>query len=114
MLELREADPNSTDVFEDNMIDIFYPQRPAEVCLYDFVCHYVKCGKDATGRPKYTKLSKPCLPNHRLYDPNKEGQKEGYYYSLCNSVRWCNPHSRPQLRSLVLVCPVPMELLTTH
>ncbi len=52
------------------------------MCLYDFVRHYVKCGKDAAGRLKHSKLSKPCLPNHRLYDPNKEGQKEDYYYSL--------------------------------
>jgi len=72
-------------VFEDNLIDTFYPERPAElenVCLYDYVRHYDRCGKDSAGRQKCFKLSKPCLPNHRLYDPNKEGQREDYFYAL--------------------------------
>ena len=25
---------------------------------------------------------KPCLPNHRLFDPNKENQREDYFYSM--------------------------------
>ena len=31
---------------------------------------------------QYRKLTKPRLPNHRLFDPEKEDQREGYYYSL--------------------------------
>jgi len=27
-------------------------------------------------------LTKPRLPNHKLYDPSKEDQREDYYYSL--------------------------------
>ncbi len=83
LLKLREADPNSTDVFEDNVINI-YSQRPAdleEVCIYDFVRHYVKCGKDATGRQKYAKLSKA---NHRLYNP-KLKKKTATILSSCSS-----------------------------
>ena len=38
--EFEKVDPNSTNIFEDSLIDTYYPQRPAEmekVCLYDFV-----------------------------------------------------------------------------
>ena len=41
--ELAEKDPQNKDIFEDNLIDTFYPQRPSEledVCLYDFVANY--------------------------------------------------------------------------
>jgi len=27
-------------------------------------------------------LNKTCLPNHRIYDPSKENEKEAYYYSI--------------------------------
>ena len=30
----------------------------------------------------YRKPSKTFLPNHRLYDPKKESQREDYYYTL--------------------------------
>ena len=50
-----------------------------KVCLYDFVSEYDRCGQDDSGRYKYRKLSKPRLPNHKLFDPNKEN---GRYYSL--------------------------------
>ena len=30
----------------------------------------------------YTKLKKPRLPNHRLFDPEKENQREDFYYCL--------------------------------
>ena len=53
-----------------------------KVCLYDFVQEYDRCGEDKEGVPVYKKRSKPYLPNHRLYDPNKEGQREDYFYSL--------------------------------
>ena len=53
-----------------------------KVCLYDFVKDYVKCRDDYSGQCKYRKLAKPCLPNHRLFDPNKENQREEYFYSM--------------------------------
>ena len=31
---------------------------------------------------QYRKLTKLRLPNHRLFDPEKEDQRQGYYYSL--------------------------------
>ncbi len=37
--------------------------------------------KDSSGNMKY-KNSKPRLPNHKLYDPANENQREDYYYSL--------------------------------
>ena len=83
--ELGKEDPNSTEIFEDSVIDTYYPQRPAEmeeVCLYDFVIYYAKCKDDKSGQRKYRRLTKPCLPNHRLFDPNKEDQKEEYFYSM--------------------------------
>ena len=43
---------------------------------------YERCGRDDDGIPVYRKRSKPYLANHRLYDPNKESQREDYFYSL--------------------------------
>ena len=83
--ELCESDPDSVSIFNDNLIDTFYPARPddlEDVCLYDFVKWYVFSGVDSAGKRKYRKLTKPRLPNHRLYDPSKEDQREDYYYSL--------------------------------
>ena len=33
-------------------------------------------------KTKYTKLKKSRLPNHKLFDPQKENQREDYFYSL--------------------------------
>ena len=30
----------------------------------------------------YCKLAKPILPNHKLYNPSKEDEREKYFYSL--------------------------------
>ena len=81
LVEMNEQNPNSTAIFEDNAIDAFCPQRPThmeEVCLYDFVADYVKCGVDKDGNIVYRKFNKSVLPNHRVYNPNKEN----YFYSL--------------------------------
>ena len=75
LVEIRERDPQSTDIFEDNLIDNYYPEQPddmEEVCLYDFVAEYEKCGEDDDGNPVYRERSKPILPNHRVYNPAKE------------------------------------------
>jgi hypothetical protein len=53
-----------------------------DVCLYDFVADYVKTGVDKDGNTTYRRLTKSVLPNHKLYNPNKEDEKESYYYSL--------------------------------
>ena len=83
--EIAEHNPDNEDIFEDNLVDNFYPQRPQEledVCLYDFVANYDWQGKDRQGRRTYKKLTKPKLPNHKLFDPENENQRENYYYSL--------------------------------
>ena len=85
LVEMRESNPNSTAIFEDNVIDTFYPQRPddmEDVCLYDFVANYVKCGIDKYGNVVYRELNKSVLPNHKMYNPNKENERESYFYSL--------------------------------
>ena len=72
---MKETNPQSTDIFEDNVVDTFYPQRPRhmeDVCLFDFVAEYTKCGVDKDGKAVYRKLCKPVLPNHKIYNPNKE------------------------------------------
>ena len=53
-----------------------------EVCLYDFVANYDWQSKDVNGDRKYSKLRKPRLPNNKLFDPQKEDQRENYFYSL--------------------------------
>ena len=83
--DMATLDPDNKDIFEDNLIDTFYPQRPSEledVCLYDFVANYDFAGIDEHGKRKYRKLAKPKLPNHKLYDPDNENQREDYFYSL--------------------------------
>ena len=85
LVEMRERDPNCMNIFEANLVDTFYPERPddmEDVCLYDFVADYAKCGVDKDGKTKYRRLNKNILPNHKLYDPNKENERESYYYSL--------------------------------
>ena len=83
--EIAEHNPGYEDIFEDNVIDNFYPQRPQEledVCLYDFVANYDCQGRDRQGRRIYKKLTKAKLPNHKLFDPENLSQREDYYYSL--------------------------------
>ena len=38
--------------------------------------------RKVAGKRPYRKLTKPRLPNHRLFDPEREDQREAYYYSL--------------------------------
>ena len=94
LAQIKEQDPNSTDIFEANLIDTFDPERPddmEDVCLYDFVANYVKCGVDKNGKTKYRRLNKSVLPNHRLYNPSKENERENYFYSrLLLFVPFCN------------------------
>ena len=74
LTQIQEQDPNSTDIFEANLIDTFYPERPDDmegVWLYDFVARYVKCGVDKNGKTEYRRPIKSVLPNHKLYKPNE-------------------------------------------
>ena len=83
--EIAQHNPNNEDIFEDNLIDNFYPHRLQEVeyvCLCDFVANCDWQGRDRQGRRIYKKLPKPKLRNHKLFDPENENQREDYYYSL--------------------------------
>ena len=62
-------------------MDNFCPKGPdnmEEICLYDFVAEYEKCGVDGDGSPVYRERTKLILPNHRIYDPAKENECENY------------------------------------
>ena len=48
----------------------------------DFVAHYKCDGNDKNGERKYRKLTKLVLPNHKIFNPLKEEERESYYYSL--------------------------------
>ena len=57
--------------YAPSLIDNFYPTRPSElenVCLYDFVAPYKYDGTDKNGERKYRKLTKPVLPNHKIFN----------------------------------------------
>ena len=43
---------------------------------------YVKIGVDKNGKTVYWKLGKSVLPNHKLFNLNKENERESYFYSL--------------------------------
>ena len=80
--QIAQSNPDTEDIFEDNLIDTFYPQRPATlegVCLYDFVAHYDWQSRD--GNRKYQKITKLRLPNHKLFDPLNETHID-YCYTL--------------------------------
>ena len=61
---MKETNPQSTDIFEDNVRDTFYPQIPRhmeDVCLYDFVAEYTKCAVDKDGKVNYVSQSYPII-----------------------------------------------------
>ena len=83
--DMAKDNPETEDIFEDNLIDSYYLQRPRDlknICLYDFVANYEWYGKNDNGDRKYSKLTKPRLRNRKLFDPEKENGKEDFYYSL--------------------------------
>ena len=82
---IAEHNPDTENIFEDNLIDTFYPQRPQEledVCLYDFVANYDWQSRNDQGRRKYKRLTNAQLANHKLFDPENDNQRDEYYYSL--------------------------------
>ena len=45
LVEMREMNPDLTDIFKNNLIDTFYPKRPTDmedICLSEFVAWYAK------------------------------------------------------------------------
>ncbi len=50
--------------------------------MYDFVKHHTFSGKNNDGKQTLSSRNKPIIPNHAIYDPENEGQKDSYYYSL--------------------------------
>ena len=76
---MLETDPDSDKLFEQNLLDDFYPERPEalkDVSLYDFVQFYCKSGTDATGNREYSKLMKPKIVNHKLFDSKNLSNKK--------------------------------------
>ena len=76
--QMAKHTPDTEDIYEDNLLDTNYPQRPEcleHVRLYDLVANYNWQSRDDDGNRKYTKLKKPRLPNHKLFDPRKENRK---------------------------------------
>ena len=83
--EMAKHNPSDKAIFEDNVVDTFYSQRPAKlehVLLYDFIAQYEFQGIHDQGQRVYKKLGKLKLPNHKIFDPEIESQREDYYYSL--------------------------------
>ena len=69
--------PSSENSFEDNLVDTHYPLRPQKlqiICLYDLMAKYEWQTRDKNGDRKVVLLSKPRLPNHKLFDPAIELQ----------------------------------------
>ena len=83
--DLAETDPDSEDIFMEDVIGTHYPKRPDnldDLRLHDFVANYDWYTKDCLGKRVYRKLTKSRLVNHKLYDPQKENQREEHFYSL--------------------------------
>ena len=84
MQELAKSSPDSEDIVEENLIDTFYLHHPShlEVCLLDFIENYKYIGTDEHDNRQYVQLTKSILPNHKLYDREKEDQHDDFYYSM--------------------------------
>lgn len=64
--DMAECDPESEDIFEQNLYNDYYPKRPSELdglCLFDFLSNYDFYGKDKSGKRKYMK---PRLVDHKV------------------------------------------------
>ena len=76
---LAETNPESKDIFMEDVIGTHYPKRPNsldDLSLHDFVANYDWLKKDSDGKCVYRKLTKPRFVNHKLFDPT-EGTSEG-------------------------------------
>ena len=83
--ELAETNPESEDIFMEDIIGTHYSKRQNsldDLCLHDFVANYDWFKKDSDGKRVYRKLTNSRIVNHKLFDPQKEHQREDYFYSL--------------------------------
>uniref|UniRef100_A0A1X7VIG9 ATP-dependent DNA helicase n=1 Tax=Amphimedon queenslandica TaxID=400682 RepID=A0A1X7VIG9_AMPQE len=67
------------------MIEDFYPTRPnnmEDVSLYKFVANYKFDKIKDNGEREYKHQLKPLLPNHRIFNPMQEAERDNFYYSL--------------------------------
>ena len=83
--QIAEYNPDSEQILEESLVESHYPSRPErlrDMCLYDFVAWIDWTSRDKEGGRKYRRLNKPRLPNHKLFNLEKEEQKEDYYYSV--------------------------------
>ena len=79
--ELAKTNPESEDIFMEDVIGTHYSKRPNsldDLCLHDFVLVQER----QYGKHVYRKLTKPRIVNHKLFDPQKEHQRQDYFYSL--------------------------------
>ena len=79
--ELDATDPDSEDIFLENLLSGHYPKRPKEmedVCLHDFVATVNCQTKDTKGKRVYKMLTKRSIINHKIFDPAKSEQREDY------------------------------------
>ena len=67
LVEMRERYPNCMNIFEANIVDTFYPERPGDmedVCLYEFVADYAKCRVGKDGKTTYHRLCRKLTDSH--------------------------------------------------
>ena len=86
--QMAESDPDSNDLYQANLIDNFYPNRPASlghVCLYDFVKWYRRGDNDAEGRRQYVSMLE--LESQRFqiteYMTQTNQTNERHTFTLC-------------------------------
>ena len=81
--DMAKSNPNSTYIFEPNIIDDHYPNIPENlesVCLHEYVAAYER--KKCSGVMSTVPRNKRVLVDYIVYNPSKEDQKDAYYYSL--------------------------------
>ena len=95
--EIEKLDPESTEIYQNNIIDFHYPHRPVQLenlCLYDFARWFDKQDTEPKNKRHgqkreyykvndklfYLKRITPYLINHYSFNPIT--QPEEYYYTL--------------------------------
>ena len=103
--ELAETNPESEDIFMEDVIGTHYSKRPNsldDLYLHDFVANYDRFKKDSDGKRVYRKLTKPRIVSHKLFDPQKEHQREDtstlccFYLCPSGVKRPCSKKTRLQ------------------
>ena len=111
--QLAKDDPDSDDIFAQNLLENYYPERPADmedICLYDFVANYDFNSMNRRGERNYKKLKKPRLPNHKIFSPVRRTNTKiittRYFFFLCPSEKNspCCKTERRRKRHLPVTC----------